>query len=103
MSRNYYVTTKDNKRYHIGKTAMGWKFIFEAQVPLDLFSKGQWADYLFLNQSKTVITDEYDNKLTFDQFFKIVNNYLETDVNMKEDLDVYTDRYGFSNCLYEFE
>lgn len=72
MGTNYYYKFEDSK-YHIGKKSVGWQFIFEAQPELDVYSKGQWSDFLFRYQSKVYIVDEYDNILTFDEFFKIVN------------------------------
>lgn len=65
MSTNYYakVGISDNK-YHIGKSSVGWRFIFSTDLGDDIYEVFDHLDCV------RVIEDEYGNTLTVRQMKK---------------------------------
>lgn len=63
MSTNYYINNTEGERVHIGKSSMGWQFLFNvanrySTNPLDSFDA--WMSYLDVETRKgAMIEDEY--------------------------------------------
>ena len=82
MGTNYYLRTNICEkcgRYdeiHIGKSSMGWPFIFEAhnlQFPDDGPRIGSWLDFLeYLKNGK--IFNEYGEQISLNEFKEIVTD-----------------------------
>lgn len=82
MGTNYYVTVETTdpcptcghaprqERLHIGKSAMGWKFLFMAHPKKGLTSKTEWLAFL---ADKTIV-DEYGREKTYQEFVLFVTN-----------------------------
>ena len=68
------------KPIHIGKSSMGWKFIFDHQK-WEYFSKTRASVKRFLSTCK--IVNEYDCQITHQEFWLLVNSK-ETGIDNKE-------------------
>jgi len=83
MGTNYYAVKKKPSLYngalHIGKSSAGWKFLFRGYQDeelnygadrLNINSIEDWKKYL--KENNVVILDEYDREISYDDFFKLV-------------------------------
>ena len=89
MGTNYYAVKKrptlHNHAIHIGKSSVGWKFLFQGyqkrELSYDNFitinSIGDWEK--FLSNKEWVILDEYDNLVSTTDFFKMVEEKQNTE------------------------
>jgi hypothetical protein len=75
MGTNYYfqpscVGYRRLARMHIGKASFGWRFLFH--VTETIKSADDW--FKILGNGVGIISDEYGNMLTFDEFREYVNS-----------------------------
>jgi hypothetical protein len=85
MGTNYYAiqnkVSLHNRVIHIGKSSAGWKFLFQGYQhygnpdgymydDLNINSVDDWKK--FLDTDEYVILDEYDKQISYDDFFKLV-------------------------------
>ena len=84
MGTNYYVRTNECKecnRYdeqHIGKSSMGWKFLFNPFK--ETFRK--WSNYL--KKHKDSIYNEYGEKVTLKDLIDLVKEKQKTGISLKD-------------------
>ena len=62
---NYYVKTEQHENLHIGKSAIGWQFIFRSYPEFNLTSFKEWCN--LLKQKDADIVNEYGEKITFNK------------------------------------
>lgn len=86
MGTNYYaVRTRPTTDYpiHIGKSSIGWKFLFQAQhenwneppVVWDTFDQVyEWLYKYTVESGSYVIIDEYDEVISFEDFIEMVED-----------------------------
>lgn len=82
MGTNYYaVSIKPtvNPPIHIGKSSMGWKFLFHEVSAWenwvddsDIRTYPQWIKFLKANADRVVIMNEYDEFVSLERFIEIV-------------------------------
>ena len=84
MGTNYYaVRTRPttDEPIHIGKSSIGWKFLFQAmdekynEPPIVWNTYDQVYEWLYkytVESNDYVIIDEYDRVISFDDFIKLV-------------------------------
>lgn len=96
MGTNYYAVkakpTVDNP-IHIGKSSIGWMFLFHEQhdswsdPPIiwhsfdDLKS---WLEKYVVKEGKYVILDEYDREVDYNEFLDMIENKQQLDKNNPE-------------------
>ncbi len=86
MSTNYYVMKNKVSLYppaiHIGKSSLGHKFLFRGYLgdaegldneKLNISSIEDWKKYL--DNNKLVILDEYDELISYEDFFNMVERF----------------------------
>ena len=99
MGTNYYM--KDN---HIGKLSHRWKFTFHATD--NIRSYKDWLQFLLKNDNATRIHNENGNKITLEQFKKIVADAQLDDNNCDHSrmfpCQSYLDDEGYNFSDYEF-
>lgn len=96
MGTNYYAVSKKptvSEPIHIGKSSMGWLFCFQEQritwgeYPIEWHTYEQvkkWLKEHTTGKNAThVILDEYDNKVTFKEFFELVDIKQKDPHNLK--------------------
>lgn len=91
MGCNYYAQTKPcptcgncTTMKHIGKSSIGWKFLFRAYT-MSPTSYKEWLEYL--SNPDVIIIDEYGREITFNSFKDLI------ECKQKED--------GYENRFYE--
>jgi len=126
MGTNYYLKFKERKinqpDLHIGKKSYGWQFSFQAHesdeyydIP-NLKSKKEYES--FLKKHKDEIFNEYNENISFDDFFDIVHSSMKNTKNKNhtdymfneylkkypyEDIsDNFKDNEGYAFCLTDF-
>lgn len=84
MGTNYYVVPNRpsvHEPIHIGKSLAGWRFLFQAQhntwheppVIWDTYEEvREWLKKNTVESKDFVIINEYDEIVTFDEFFEMV-------------------------------
>ena len=84
MGTNYYVVPNRpsiEEPIHIGKSSMGWMFLFQdanepyRDIPIIWHSYWEVEDWLYrytVECEQYVIIDEYDEIISFDDFIKMV-------------------------------
>lgn len=92
MGTNYYAIQKKPSLHssviHIGKSSAGWKFLFQGYQGLsnplgymyddiNINSIDDWKS--FLKNDEYVILDEYDDQISYDDFFSLVEDKQSTD------------------------
>lgn len=109
MGMNFYIKSND-KEIHIGKSSLGWQFLFEGNKELNLNSKKEWIDFLFNNEEN--IYNELNEIIPKNEFLELIefkssknklllNHYDETiKVGYKE--DVIKDIDGYTILYNEF-
>ena len=109
MGTNYYVVPNRpsiNEPIHIGKSSMGWKFLFQdvdepyREVPVVWHCYEEVEDWLYrhtVESEQYVIIDEYDEIVSFDDFIKLVERKQE---QFKDNPDNF--RYGRNVNGYRF-
>lgn len=110
MGTNYYVVPNRPsivEPIHIGKSSMGWKFLFHDVddpywiVPVVWHSFDEVKDWLhrhaYSNADDYVIIDEYDEIIPFDDFIELVERKQE---QFKDNPDNF--RYGRNVNGYRF-
>jgi len=99
MGTNYYAVKKkpslNREIIHIGKSSAGWKFLFRGyqkesdytsvRNDLNINSIEDWGE--FLSNDEYVILDEYDDEISYEDFFALV-----------EDKQLIENPDNFSNC-----
>lgn len=124
MGTNYYLVQKEctccgrHEKVHIGKRSGGWMFSFHAMVD-NIPNVRSWKDWqreIKNNESEKPIINEYDERLTFEKFFRIVEeskneklnhfdyciqNYAEWAKRTKDGID-WKDEEGWAFCATEF-
>lgn len=103
MGTNYYGrlkkpirrVIKDYNEFHIGKSSIGWKFIFQANEHFKNFDEfKKW-----LENENYEIYDEYDRKQDKKDFLNFILEK-QSDENNQADYDSYTkiiDGFNFSD------
>jgi hypothetical protein len=106
MGTNYYVRfnhCKQCNRYeevHIGKSSYGWTFSFHATEECK-----SYKDWLkFLSKEGVDIFDEYDRKVSLDDFKKLVGSKKDSEHNHTKEYPEgsYLDDEGNSMTTCEF-
>ena len=89
MGTNYYVVPNRpsiEKPIHIGKSSMGWMFLFQdanepyRDIPIIWHSYWEVKDWLYRNtveRSFYVIMDEYDEIVPFDELIDLIEHKQE--------------------------
>ena len=102
MGTNYYAVKKKpslaNEPLHIGKSSAGWKFSFQGyQDELNIKSIEDWKD--FLKNNDVVILNEYDEEVSYDDFFELVEKKQEENNpdDFKYSVNVNGYRFTFSD------
>ena len=84
MGTNYYAVRKrptTDRPIHIGKSSIGWRFLFEEQndmfnePPVVWHTYDQLYEWLYKNTVETdnyVILNEYDDEISFYEFIKLI-------------------------------
>lgn len=84
MGTNYYAVRARptiNEPIHIGKSSIGWLFLFQAQnqkyteppVVWNTFDQlKQWLEEFTVNRKEYVIIDEYDQVIPYIKFIEFV-------------------------------
>ena len=93
MGTNYYGKLKKPKRkvyldyepFHIGKSSIGWKFIFQTNNHFTNFE--QFKEWL--KDDNFEIYDEYDRKIDKEEFLQHILNK-KKDENCQSQVDEYT-------------
>lgn len=80
MGTNYYAVKNGPSinigALHIGKSSAGWKFNFQGyQDELNIKSIEDWKEYL----KDKYIVDEYDRQISYEDFFKLVEEKQKED------------------------
>jgi hypothetical protein len=82
MGTNYYAIKRKlslhNYPIHIGKSSAGWKFLFRGYLIneddqddfVNIKSIKDWKE--FLDNKELVILDEYDNLVSYEEFFDMI-------------------------------
>ena len=85
-------TTIENFNLHIGKSSLGWKFLFQKQElgqqtedSLDSYKK--WKN--FLQRDEVEVYDECGNLIDKDSFFRLIEDKQKEIHPTQEDLDRY--------------
>jgi hypothetical protein len=81
MGTNYYVKDEPccptcgraSDVYHIGKSSMGWKFLFRGYEEQGLTSASKWFEYL----ASRNIVDEYGTEWSLHGFILLVNSKMD--------------------------
>lgn len=72
MGTNYYLHLVSDEGFctilHIGKSSVGWKFLFRGHADLDLNSVEDWRT----RTRQGNIFNEYDDKTAYDTFWSLV-------------------------------
>lgn len=72
MGTNYYAECESKTSFHIGKSSAGWCFSLHVLPEEGLRSWGDWKRLLAL--PSTIIRDEYQEILSYEKFFEVVEN-----------------------------
>ena len=112
MSTNFYWTPTDGEAIHIGKSSMGWAFLFQGSVHR---SWEEWLDEITPGKNdagfekgfpdKGDIIDEYCRKWDFISFYNVVVHRRVTSqkaVHGNHDKDTWLDKKGHIFNSYEF-
>lgn len=104
MGTNYYAISKKakhDKPLHIGKSSMGWKFLFYKLKDYENYFTHETIDtyekWKKLLQDKNVsIVSEYNDDIDFDSFDKMVEikQHCNNPDNFKYNLNVYGYRFS---------
>ena len=83
MGTNYYAVKNKISLYpqsiHIGKVSAGWKFLFRGYFKdyilenKEISSIDDWKS--FLKNNDYIILNEYDEIISYDEFFKMVEKF----------------------------
>ena len=91
MGTNYYVVKNGpsiQDHVHIGKSSIGWMFLFERQnnewheppIAWNTFNQvKEWLKKYTVDSTDYVIIDEYDEIITYDDFIEMVELKQERD------------------------
>lgn len=83
MGTNYYFKT-ESKKLHIGKSSFGWEFLFRKNEDLGLNSRQDWLDFLYMNQDRGIIRDEFGKEESLITFAEITDsNHRQKMFNMR--------------------
>ena len=87
MGTNFYYFQEQAKDatfvdegLHIGKLSAGWVFHFEAHINPELKTVEAYREFL----KNGVIYDEYNRRITYEEFWKLVESSLEADLGDTE-------------------
>lgn len=69
MGMHYYVIN-DELEVRIGKSSLGWQFLFNGYKDLNLNSKSDWVKYL--KKNKDFIFTEEDLRVSYDEINKLI-------------------------------
>lgn len=110
MGTNYYAVEKKFSLHrniiHIGKSSAGWKFLFHGyqnyeyawdKSPINLNSLEDWKK--FLMNKEYGILDEYDEEISYEDFFKKVEEKQteENEENFRDCANVNGYRFCYRN------
>lgn len=101
MGTNYYTVQKKpslrSEIKHIGKSSAGWKFNFQGYESDNIKSVEDWKNYIKAND--LVIINEYDEKVSFEDFFKLVEEKQKENnaEDFKYSVNVNGYRFSFSD------
>ena len=111
MGTNYYY--RDNycdqcgryHRTHIGKSSVGWKFLFRVKDNIDV---NEWKEE-FLHyaswKDEEGIFDEYGKKTSYDAFWTLVENKQSGKAHRTPHGEInraWIDENGYNVCNYDF-
>lgn len=113
MGTNFYAVPNRPTTYapvHIGKSSLGWLFCFQSQnttgiddIEIVWNTYNQVKDWLYkwtVENPVYVIIDEYDETISFDQFFEMVDRKQKDEFNQNPDNFTYSrnvDGYRFND------
>ena len=105
MGTNYYLKSNACKECghcqsekHIGKSSIGWKFLFRSHFQIQDFD--EWVEEL--NDPFKLIYDEYGRKITLEKFLDLVNNTSQLKSHVGLDTYIYEDNKGYEFRRNEF-
>jgi hypothetical protein len=103
MGTNYYAVKKKPSEYnneiHIGKSSGGWRFLFQGYSDeLTINSKEDWEK--FLKNDEYVIMDEYGSRISYKDFFKLVEDKQKE--NNKDNFAYAVNRNGYRFSYNDF-
>lgn len=84
MGMNYFVKV-GSKELHIGKSSIGWQFLFEGHKGYDLDSKNEWLH--FLSKYRKNIYDSEEQLITFNELREIIERKSARDLTLKNHYD----------------
>lgn len=106
MGTNYYMLSNNQtecphcgqlhkEKVHIGKASAGWQFVFQAHK--DVRNINDWR----LKLKHSHIIDEYDNDISYDDFFSMVDSRRD----LQSHYEYVSNRYGSSihRCYLDYE
>lgn len=114
MGTNYYaVKSKPTTRepIHIGKSSLGWMFLFQAQnevwddPPVAWHSFDElktWLKKYVVEEGSYVILDEYDEVISYDDFISMVEEKQKADRNNPENFEFCENVNGYRFMDQEF-
>lgn len=108
MGTNYYLKSKPcetcyhcQSELHIGKSSMGWKFLFKLHHhPLNIYCYQDWL--IHLKDIKKVIYNEYNEKIEFEQLLDLIEKKRNGKSQANLDSYFYQDEEGYDFCSNEF-
>lgn len=103
MGTNYYTIPRKRsicqEVKHIGKSSYGWKFLFRGYEEENIRNVEDWKKYI--KENDLLILDEYDDEISFEDFFKLVEEKQKE--NNKDDfkysLNVEGYRFTYNNFM----
>lgn len=84
MGMNYYVKIGKTE-LHIGKSSIGWQFLFQGHIGYDLDSKLEWL--MFLSKYKKHIYDSDEQKISFNELRELIERKSPNDLTLKSHYD----------------
>ena len=84
MGMNYYVKNEELE-VRIGKSSMGWQFLFYGYKELELNSKKDWDQ--FLKKNKDYIFSEDDIKVSYEELISLIKYKSSSNAKLKNHYD----------------
>jgi hypothetical protein len=104
MSTNFYVKEqtccptcgKPSDVHHIGKSSLGWRFVFRGYEEHGLVSRNAWIAHL----AGRTIVDEYGKEWSLAEFISLIKSKQDGRVNYDHRKKI--DKHGYPIAYYEF-
>lgn len=108
MGTNYYLKSKPcetcghcQTELHIGKSSMGWKFLFRAYFsPINITSFDEWL--IELSNPQKIIYNEYNEKIELLELLELIESKAKGKSQANLDRYFFQDEQGNDFCHNEF-